>query len=171
VIVVIMGVSGSGKSTVGRLLAQRLGWSYYEGDDYHGAANIEKMAKGIALTDEDRLPWLASIKALIHACGGAASDAVIACSALRRDYRRYLAADLEDVRFVYLKGPMQVIRQRMKTREDHYMKAVMLESQFASLEEPDDAIVADIAQSPEDIVARLAVEVRVAANVTPIDSR
>jgi len=167
----MMGVSGSGKSTVGRLLARRLGWSYYEGDEYHGAANIEKMAKGIALTDEDRLPWLASIKALIDGCRGSASDAVVACSALRRDYRRYLAADLEDVRFVYLKGPVQVIRQRMKTREDHYMKAVMLESQFASLEEPDDAIVADIAQSPEDIVARLAVEVRVAANVTPINSR
>lgn len=158
-----MGVSGSGKSTVGRLLAQRLEWPYYEGDEYHGAANIEKMAKGIALTDEDRLPWLASIKTVIDERSASGSHAVIACSALRRNYRRRLAAHVEGIRFVYLKGSIQVLRSRMESREGHYMKAGMLESQFASLEEPNDAIVVDVAQPARDIVARLAVELRVMA--------
>jgi gluconokinase len=166
-----MGVSGSGKSTVGRLLAQRLEWPYYEGDEYHGAANIEKMSKGIALTDEDRLPWLASIKAVIDERFASGSHAVIACSALRRAYRLYLAADIDGLRFVYLRGSLAVIRERMKSREGHYMKAGMLESQLASLEEPDDAIVVDVTHSPQDIAARLAAEVQVEAKNTWISGQ
>lgn len=158
-IVVIMGVSGSGKTTIGRLLARRWNWAYYEGDEFHSPGNIEKMANGIALTDEDRLPWLASIKKVIDQCFESGSDAVVACSALRRDYRCYLAMNLKEIRFVYLKGAFAVIRERMKSREAHYMKAGMLQSQFSSLEEPDDAIVVDVRESPEDIVARIEKEV------------
>lgn len=154
-IVVVMGVSGSGKTTVGRLLAQRLGWVYYEGDEFHSAENIEKMSKGISLDDDDRGPWLARLKEAIDKCADSGSGAVIACSALRREYRRTLGAGVADIRFVYLKGDFEIIGERMKSRDSHYMKANMLESQFSSLEEPDDAIEIDIRSSPRDIVARI----------------
>ena len=154
-IVVVMGVSGSGKTTVGRLLAQHLGWTYLEGDDFHSPKNIEKMSNGISLTDEDRMPWLARIKDEIDNCSKNGSDAVVACSALRNNYRTYLAAGLSDIRFLYLKGESAVIRERMKIRGNHYMKSEMLDSQFASLEEPPDAIVADIGKAPQDIVSQV----------------
>jgi len=154
-IVVIMGVSGCGKTTVGRLLAKRLDWAYYEGDAFHPPENIEKMSQGVSLDDVDRGPWLASIKEVIDRCADGASDAVFACSALRRTYRRTLSADVADIRFVYLKGDSQTIRGRMKSRDGHYMKANMLESQFSSLEEPDDAIEVDIKNFPQDIVERI----------------
>lgn len=162
-IVVIMGVSGCGKTTVGRRLAQRLDWKYYEGDAFHPVENIQKMSKGIALTDDDRLPWLASIKKVIDQCCEGGSDAIVACSALRRDYRFYLAANIPEIRFVYLKGEFSIIRERMKSREGHYMKAGLLESQFASLEEPDDAMVIDIGESPKEIVSRVVREMGVRA--------
>lgn len=154
-IVVIMGVSGCGKTTVGSLLAKQLGWAYYEGDAFHTAENIDKMSKGVSLDDDDRGPWLAAIKEAIDRCVDEASDAVIACSALRRKYRRTLSADIVDIRFVYLKGDFESIRERMKSRDRHYMKANMLESQFLSLEEPEDAIEIDIGSSPLDIVERI----------------
>jgi gluconokinase len=157
-IVVVMGVSGSGKSTVGRLLAKRLGWTFCEGDELHSAGNIEKMAMGISLTDEDRQPWLARIKKTIDTCSRTGCDAVVACSALRSRYRSFLTAGTTDIRFVYLKGGASLIRERMSSRESHYMKAGMLDSQLASLEEPDDAIVADIRRSPHDIVSHIARE-------------
>lgn len=154
-IVVIMGVSGCGKTTVGSLLAKQLGWAYHEGDAFHTAENIDKMSKGVSLDDDDRGPWLAAIKEAIDKCVDEASDAVIACSALRRKYRRTLSADIVDIRFVYLKGNFESIRERMKSRDRHYMKANMLESQFSSLEEPEDAIEIDIGSSPPDIVERI----------------
>jgi gluconokinase len=150
-----MGVSGSGKTTVGKLLAQKLDWTYFEGDEFHSAGNIEKMSKGIALNDGDRLPWLASIKKTVDQCIECGSNAVVACSALRRSYRCILAANVSEIRFVYLKGDWAIIRQRMAFREGHYMKAGMLESQFDSLEEPDDAIVVDIGDSPQRIVSHI----------------
>jgi gluconokinase len=162
-IVVIMGVSGSGKTTVGRLLAQCLEWTYHEGDDFHSADNVEKMSKGIALTDEDRTPWLASIKKVIDESCEYGLDAVIACSALRSKYRSYLADRVSEIHFVYLKGDISIIRERMKFRERHYMGVDMLESQFASLEEPADAIVVDIRESPEDIVSHIEREAGVGA--------
>ncbi len=155
VIVVVMGVSGSGKTTVGRLLAEHLEWKFYEGDDYHSAENIAKMSKGISLTDEDRQPWLEYLRKIIEVSTRNESDAVLACSALRQRYRTFLTANLTDIRFVYLKGDASIIRERMNARSSHYMKAAMLDSQIVSLEEPDDAIVADIRSSPQDIVSHI----------------
>ena len=163
-IVVIMGVSGCGKSTVGKMLARRLGWRYFEGDEFHPMGNIEKMSKGIALTDNDRLPWLASIKKTIDRCVEQSADAVIACSALRQRYRCMLAENVPDMRLVYLKGNPETIRRRLKSREAHYMKAVLLESQFDSLEEPDDAIVVDVRQSPREIVTHIEKDAGLVAN-------
>jgi gluconokinase len=159
-IVVFMGVSGSGKSTVGKLLAGTMGWTFYEGDDFHPPENIEKMSRGIALSDDDRLPWLTRIKMELEACSRNRSDAVLACSALRSRYRTFLTDGMSDIQFVYLKGDAEVIRERLSSRREHYMKAHMLDSQFASLEEPDDAIVADIRNSPQDIVSYIARESR-----------
>jgi gluconokinase len=163
-IVVIMGVSGCGKSTVGKMLACRLGWRYFEGDEFHPAGNIEKMSKGVALTDNDRLPWLASIKKTIDRCVEQSANAVIACSALRQHYRCMLAENVPDMRLVYLKGSPETIRRRLNSREAHYMKAGLLESQFDSLEEPDDAIVVDVRQSPQDIVTHIEKDAGLVAN-------
>jgi gluconokinase len=163
-VIVIMGVSGSGKSTVGRLLAQRLDWTYFEGDEFHSAGNIDKMSKGIALDDDDRMPWLASIKEVIDKCVKRGSDAVIACSALRREYRRVLTARVSDIHFVYLEGDPDTIRERINSRDRHYMKATMLESQFSSLEKPDDAMVIDIRHSPQDIVLSIETELTGSGN-------
>lgn len=164
-IVVLMGVSGCGKTTVGRVLARRLGWSFYEGDEFHPAANIEKMSKGIALTDADRLPWLAEIKKTIDECLERGLDAVIACSALRKRYRRILSDNVAELQFVYLQGDYSTIRERMIARKDHYMKPGMLESQFDSLEEPDNAIVVDISRSPKFIALQIEKVIAVIAGV------
>lgn len=152
-LVVIMGVAGSGKTTVGELLARSLGWTFYEGDTFHPAANIEKMSNGIPLTDMDRWPWLESIREEMRRCAGRGADAVVACSALRESYRAYLTADLPDVRFVYLRGDSSTILERVRSRERHYMGPEMLESQLASLEEPTDALPMDIERPPHEIVA------------------
>lgn len=162
-IVVVMGVSGSGKSTVGRLLAKRLGWKYYEGDEYHSAGNVAKMSKGISLTDEDRQPWLERLRRAMDACARNGSNAVFACSALRDRYRTFLAAGKVNIRFVYLKGDASIIRERMNSRSSHYMRAEMLDSQIASLEEPDNAIVADIRYSPQDIASHITRELGIEA--------
>lgn len=131
-----MGVSGSGKTTVGRLLAKRLEWVFHEGDEFHTAANIEKMSEGVPLTDGDRWPWLAGIREEIACCIESGSDAVIACSALRGTYRSFLAAGAPEIRFVYLKGDAPTILDRMKSRASHYMKSDMLDSRMASLRNP-----------------------------------
>jgi gluconokinase len=163
-IVVFMGVSGSGKSTVGKSLAGRMGWTFYEGDDFHPPENLDKMSRGIALSDDDRLPWLTRLKRELEACSGNGSDAVLACSALRSRYRTFLATGMSDIHFVYLKGDAEVIRERMSSRREHYMKVSMLDSQLASLEEPDDAIVADIRYSPQDIVSYITRELGLVRN-------
>lgn len=155
VIIVFMGVSGCGKSTVGKLLAARLGWRFYEGDDFHSTGNIEKMASGVALSDADRFPWLQRIRSELDACSKGGSNAVLACSALRSKYRDILSAGTSDIRFVYLKGNIDLIRRRLSARRDHYMKAHMLDSQLAGLEEPNAAIYADITDAPDDIVSQV----------------
>ena len=152
-LVVIMGVAGSGKTTVGELLARSLGWTFFEGDSFHPASNIEKMSHGSPLTDADRWPWLERIREEMRRCAGRGTNAVVACSALRESYRAYLAADLPDVRFVYLRGDPSTILERLGSRERHYMGPEMLASQLASLEEPTDALCIDIDHPPHEIVA------------------
>lgn len=155
-IVVVMGVSGSGKSVVGQALATALGWPFIEGDDYHPPANVAKMAAGTPLNDGDRRPWydrLAVEMATILASGG---NAVLACSALKQSYRDRLAQAAKkpgDVRFVYLKGDFNTIAARLETRQHRYMPASLLGSQFATLEEPAEAIVVDARNDVADEVA------------------
>jgi gluconokinase len=131
-----MGVSGSGKSTVGEALAQRLGWSYEDADDFHPAGNVAKMSAGEALTDDDRWPWLRAIAAEIDRIADAEHHAVFGCSALKRAYRDVLVHGRNDVRIVYLDGSRELIAARMAARKNHFMPAGLLDSQFATLEKP-----------------------------------
>ncbi len=147
-----MGVSGAGKTTVGRLLAKELDWKFYDADDFHSAANKDKMSRGIALTDADRADWLASLRGLLNQNIEASQSVVLACSALKQEYRDILRVN-EEVRFVYLHGSYQQIEARMKERNAHYMKPEMLASQFAILEEPNNALRMDISKTPKEIVA------------------
>ncbi len=150
-----MGVSGSGKTTIGRLLAETLGWPFYDGDDFHPSANIQRMTQGMALTDEDRAGWLDALSQLVCALEREGRSAVVACSALKQAYRDALVGKSTAVRFVYLKGRRGLIRERMEKRRGHYMKADLLESQFDILEEPVQSVAVDIAESPELIVRRV----------------
>ena len=158
-IVLLMGVSGAGKTAVGMALASRMGWEFADADDYHPAANVEKMRNGIPLTDADREPWLESLRGLIAAWTAAGKSAVLACSALKQAYRDRLMVD-DSVRVVYLKADRELLRERLLLRRGHYMKEGMLESQIATLEEPADAIVLDARSSVEDIVRAIQVRVK-----------
>jgi gluconokinase len=154
-VVVVMGVSGCGKTTVGELLARRLAWAFVEGDALHPAANVEKMRAGIALADEDRWPWLAAIASRIGGLRAGGTGVVVACSALKRSYRDVLRGSRDDVRFVYLRGDRETIAARLTARSHDYMPASLLASQFAALEEPDKEeapIVVSVEDSPEAIV-------------------
>ena len=143
-IIVIMGVSGAGKTTVGRALASRLGWPFLEGDDFHPAANIERMAAGHPLSDADRAPWLAALRARIEETLADGGSAVIACSALKHAYRKALARDDGDVvRFVQLDVPIEVLRERLEHRGGHFMPASLFESQLATLESSSSALHVD----------------------------
>lgn len=156
--IVVMGVSGCGKSTVAALLAGRLGWSFVEGDALHPPANVDKMSRGIPLTDADRRPWLQEIADVIQGWRAAGQCGVVACSSLRRDYREIITGAADDLRFVYLRGSFSLIEQRLATRQGHYMPVSLLESQFATLEEPTDdepAITLDAGAPAEDLVASL----------------
>jgi gluconokinase len=149
---IIMGVSGCGKTSVGKALAERLGWDFYDADDYHPAENVAKMASGIPLNDKDRAPWLEELHKLIADSLARGRPGVLACSALKERYRRALLAGTPGVQFVHLKGSYELIWSRMNMRADHYMKPHMLQSQFDALEEPSDALVVDISLSIEEIV-------------------
>lgn len=153
--IVVMGVAGSGKTTVGQALAQHLGWDFYDADGFHPAENISKMASGIPLDDADRAPWLASLQALISASLKEDRPAVLACSALKESYRQKLLEGNEDVLIVYLKGSFELIWSRISARSDHYMKPQMLKSQFDVLEEPTDVLKIDISMSVKEIVAEI----------------
>ena len=157
-IVLLMGVAGSGKTTVGTMLASQLGWEFADADDYHPAANVEKMRNGIPLTDADREPWLESLRSLIVAWMVAGKSAVLACSALKQAYRDRLMVGAS-VRVVYLKASRELLRERLLLRRGHYMKEGMLESQIATLEEPADAIVLDARSPVEDVVREIRVRV------------
>lgn len=154
-VIILMGVSGSGKTTIGRLLADNLGWTFYDGDDYHPPSNIENLKKGIALTDAERWPWLATLKKIIENSIAKKEHTIIACSALRRSYREYLAGYSESVRFVYLKGEYDLVRQRLNRRKGHFMDENLLLSQFETMEEPQDAFIINISQPPETIVYKI----------------
>lgn len=154
-VVILMGVSGCGKTTVGERLARDLGWRFYDGDDFHPQANIHKMARGIPLNDDDREPWLNILQKLINNHLKEGKPAVVACSALKKMYRDILLRDNGDARLVYLKGDYDLILERMDARMGHYMKSGLLTSQFQTLEEPQDAISIDISQEPERIVASI----------------
>ncbi len=153
-IVVLMGVSGAGKTVVGQALATDLGWSFIEGDDFHPPANVAKMAAGTPLVDADRWPWLDRLTAEMAAVNERGANAVIACSALKEAYRDRLRR-AGSVRFVYLKGDHDTIASRLATRSHHFMPATLLASQLATLEEPQDAVVVDVRQTISQQVAQI----------------
>jgi gluconokinase len=154
-IVVVMGVTGAGKTTVGRLLARELGCDFIDADDYHPAANVEKMRAGHALTDEDRRPWLARLNEVLREYAARPAGVVLACSALKQRYRDQLLAALPGSRLVYLRGTKGLIAARLEARPGHFMNPALLDSQFAALEEPIDAIVADVGGPPGAIAAAI----------------
>jgi gluconokinase len=154
-VIVLMGVSGTGKTEVGTRLARALGAEFVEGDDYHPPANVEKMRSGVPLDDADRQPWLATLSREIGTWLDAGKTVVLACSALKRRYRDILNAGRAGVRFVHLKGPEALIRSRLDHRRGHYMPPSLLDSQFAALEEPTEAITVSIEGPPEAIVAEI----------------
>jgi gluconokinase len=155
-----MGPAGSGKTTVGELLATQLQWEFADGDNFHSPANIEKMSRGIPLNDGDRIPWLNSIREAMLQWDAQRRNVVLACSALKRSYRELLQIN-SNVKLVYLKGSFELFRERLRARKGHYAGEQILVGQFADLEEPADAITIDAAQSPDQIVA----EIRKAARV------
>src|SRR5258708_6623843 len=149
-----MGPAGSGKTTVGELLATQLQREFADGDNFHSLANIDKMSRGIPLTDDDRIPWLHSIREAMLQWAAQGRSVVLACSALKRSYRELLQIN-SNVKLVYLKGSFELFRERLRARKGHYAGEQILAGQFADLEEPADAITIDAAQSPEQIVAEI----------------
>jgi gluconokinase len=155
---VVMGVSGSGKTVIGAAFARALRVDFVEGDEYHSAENVRRMASGIALTDDDRAEWLRSLAARLREAKEAGTGLVMTCSALKRSYRDILRAESDELRFVFLKGERALIAERLAGRRGHFMPLSLLESQLATLEEPspdEDAWVYDIGQAPQEIVDAL----------------
>jgi len=150
-VVILMGVTGSGKTTVGKLLSNELGWRYLDADDFHPQTNVAKMKIGVPLADADRTPWLETLRDLIRNCLDQGENAVLACSALKESYRGFLLID-ENVRLIYLKGDYALIEERLNERRGHYMNAKLLDSQFDTLEEPEGDVWIDVASSPDEIV-------------------
>ena len=150
-----MGVSGSGKSSVGQSLSEQLGWPFYDGDDYHSAENVRKMAKGIPLSDLDRTNWLETLHKLISEKLRGGENLILACSALKEKYRQQLRTGNEGLVFVFLEGDIDLIWSRMQTRNDHYMKPEMLKSQFDTLEPPRNALILNIDQPISELVQEI----------------
>ncbi|HEY9600349.1 MAG TPA: gluconokinase [Allocoleopsis sp.] len=154
-IILVMGVSGSGKTTVGKLLADSLRWEFRDADDFHSPENVEKMRQGIPLSEADRIPWLQDLQTAIQHWLQEDKNVVLACSALKDSYRHYLVLDRDRVKLVYLKGSYELIQKRLKERRHHYMSEKLLDSQFDTLEEPSDALCIDVAQPPQAIVQHI----------------
>ena len=154
-VILVMGVAGSGKTTVGRALAAALGWEFRDADDFHPPANIAKQAAGIPLDDADRAPWLAAIRAHLDEKLARGENAVVTCSALKEKYRAQLVADPARVKLVHLTGSPALLAARIAGRTDHFMKPGMLASQLAALEPPRDALAVDIAEPPAKLVAHI----------------
>jgi gluconokinase len=153
-VIVLLGVTGSGKSTLGKVLAAQLGWRFIEGDDFHTAANVDKMRRGVALTDSDRIPWLQNVRTAIAEALTQGESAVVACSALKKSYRDVLRVS-SDVEFVYLKASMALIEARLQKRRRHFMSPVLIPSQFDTLEEPKKALWVDAGLPPGEAVERI----------------
>ena len=161
-VVIIFGVSGAGKTTIGQLLADELGWRFYEADDFHSQANIDKMRQGVPLTDEDRWPWLENLGELIKRCVAAGENAVLACSALKEAYRRRLRVNA-DVKLVFLRGDYELIANQLRQRRVHFMNPALLQSQFADLEEPqpgEGAVVIELGRNPRELVQEIKSKLR-----------
>jgi gluconokinase len=157
VIVIIYGVSGAGKTTVGKLLAQELGWRFYEADDFHSPSNVDKMRRGVPLTDEDRWPWLESLREQIKLSLAAKEKTVLACSALKQKYREHLRVS-DEVKLVFLHGDYALIADQLRHRRGHFMDPGLLQSQFADLEEPqpaENAIVIELGRDPDELVKEI----------------
>lgn len=166
-IVILMGVTGAGKTTVGMLLAQRLGWEFADADSFHSPVNIQKISQGVPLDDSDRTPWLQALRAAISGWIEAHENVVLACSALKRSYREELGANRRDAIIVYLKGSEELIHQRLRLRSEHFATEKILASQFATLEAPDETgevqprntservIVVDVERTPDEIVSEI----------------
>jgi gluconokinase len=162
VFVIIFGVSGAGKTTVGELLARELGWHFYEADDFHPRANVEKMRSGVPLTDEDRWPWLDRLREQIERSIAASENAVLACSALKRAYRERLRASAE-VKFVFLRGDYALIEEQLRQRRGHFMDPALLRSQFSDLEEPrpdEEALTIELGRTPQELVQEIKTKLR-----------
>jgi gluconokinase len=155
--VIIFGVSGAGKTTIGELLARELGWHFYEADDFHSQANIEKLHRGVPLTDADRWPWLEKLRELIERSIGAGENAVLACSALKRVYRECLRVS-EQVKFVFLRGDYALTEDQLRHRHGHFMNPALLRSQFADLEEPqpdEQVLTIQLGRTPQELVEEI----------------
>lgn len=169
-ILILMGVAGSGKTTIGILLAEKLGWQFADADNFHSEQNKAKIARGIPLTDDDRAPWLVALRTAIENWESEKTNVVLACSALKRSYRDELQTAAERnsgaVRFVYLKGDYDLIYSRLHARHGHFATEAILKSQFADLQEPDDAITVTIAKTPVEIVDEIISRVQKAGSST-----
>ncbi len=160
-IIVVMGVTGAGKTTISRRLSRELGWPVEDADSFHPRANVEKMRRGVPLDDEDRRPWLAAIHAAVAARAASGENLVLACSALKDAYRAAIGRGLPDVRFVYLRATPGLAASRLAHRPHHFMNPVLVQSQFETLEEPRDAVVVDASRPPTEIVARIREELEI----------
>ena len=160
-IIVMMGVSGSGKTLVGSELARSLRWQFVDADDYHSKSSVEKMRSGVPLDDRDRKPWLAALKALLLQLDAQQISAVLACSSLRRDFRRSLSDRISELHFVFLAADQQLLSQRLRERRGHFMPATLLASQFAALEHPHEALVLDAFQTVSTLVEQVQLQLNV----------
>ena len=164
-VVILMGVTGAGKTTVGKLLAQRLGWHFADADEFHSAANVEKMSRGIPLDDRDRAPWLKAMHEAIVRWNSAGKNVVLACSALKHSYRDQLRGP--GVQFVYLKGARDLVLQRLDHRRGHFATASILDGQFRDLEEPKHALTVNVEDTPEGIASEIVKKLKLAAGSPP----